>query len=494
LEILAGQEAIKQTYSGLSAGVTGYAVPGYIHLGWGSTPTTPGSYEDGWSMLSFLGQAKYNYGGKYYLSSSVRYDGSSRFGINNKWGDFFSVGSSWRISKEDFMDNVDWVNNLKLRASYGTSGNNGIGDYASLALYGSGYNYGGYSGISPVQPENRDLAWEKIASTNIGLETRFFDQLSVDFEYYNRHSDGLLFSKPLSAGKGFGAILTNLGAMTNSGFEGSFEWDAVSTENFNYTVGFNISTNKNVIDNLVNESIKSGTKILEVGGDVYQFYLKEWAGVNPDNGRPMWYVNEGSDDIEDSRTVDSSFPNPLGDSREVTSVYKDAERVRKGSAMPEYYGGLSNNLTYKNFDLNFYFYYSLGGQVYNYDYSGNMHDGSQPGYNLAVDATNAWTPNNKFTDVPRYVISGGDQGNQLSSRYLEDVSYVRLKNIALSYNLPKRISEKLKMETFKLSVSGENVWTLTNYKGFDPEGAINGTTNNSIPGVKVVNVGLKINF
>jgi TonB-linked SusC/RagA family outer membrane protein len=494
LEILAGQEAHSEEFSVLSAGVTDFSVPGYTDLVWGGTPTTPSSYTSGWTMASFLGQAKYNHAGKYYFSTSFRRDGSSRFGLNNKWGSFYSVGSSWRISNEDFMDNVDWVNNLKLRASYGTSGNNTIGNYASLGLYGSGSNYGGYPGITPVQPENRDLSWEKIASTNIGLETRLFNQISFDFEYYNRQSDGLLFSKPLSAGKGFGAILTNLGAMTNSGFEGSLEWDAVTKENFNYTVGFNISTNKNVIDNLDQESIKSGSKILEVGGDVYQFYLKEWAGVNPENGTPMWYVNEVSDDFEESRTVESAYTNPLGGDREVTSDYSDAERVRMGSALPDFYGGLTNRITYKDFDLNFYFYYSLGGQVYNYDYAGNMHDGTQPGYNLAVDAANAWTPNNKFTNVPRYIVSGGDEGNQLSSRFLEDASYLRLKNISLAYNLPKNILEKFKMDTFKLSVSGENLWTLTDYKGFDPEGSLSGTTNNSIPGVKVVNVGLKINF
>jgi len=167
LEVLIGQEAHSETSSGISAGVTDFAVPGNPELVWGGTPTTPGSGTSGWTMASYLGQLKYNHGGKYYFSTSVRSDGSSRFGENNKWGAFYSFGGSWRISKEEFMYDVDWVNNLKLRASYGTSGNNNIGNYASLGLYGSGANYGGYPGITPVQPENKDLAWEKIASTNI---------------------------------------------------------------------------------------------------------------------------------------------------------------------------------------------------------------------------------------------------------------------------------------------------------------------------------------
>jgi len=494
LEILIGQEAHKEVFSILSAGVTNFSIPNNPELVWGSDPSTPSSYESDWTLLSFLGQAKYSYDGKYYFSVSLRQDGSSRFGKNNKYGLFYSVGSSWRIVKEEFMNDVDWVDNLKIRTSYGTSGNNSIGNYASLGLYGSGANYGGYPGLTPIQLENNDLSWEKISSLNVGFESRIFNKLNIDFEYYSRDSDGLLFAQPLSAGKGFRSILTNLGAMVNSGLEATIKYDAVQTEDLNYSIGFNISTNKNEIKNLTTDKIISGSKILEVGGDVYQFYMREWAGVNPDNGRPMWFVNEASNDVEEPEGLSSSFSDPHGSGRVVTSVYKDAERIKMGSALPEFYGGISNNVSYKNFDLSFYFYYSLGGQVYNYDYAGNMHDGTQPGYNLAVDAANSWTPNNKFTDVPRYVVNNQDQGNQLSSRFLEDVSFLRLKNVSLSYNLPSELIQKFKLKGARLTVSAENLWTLSSFKGFDPEGAINGTTNNNIPGVKVVNVGVKIDL
>lgn len=494
LEILVGQEAHGEEFSVLSAGVTDFSVPGNPELVWGSKPSTPSSYVSDWTLLSFLGQAKYSYDGKYYFSASLRSDGSSRFGKNNKYGLFYSVGSSWRVMKEEFMNDVEWVDNLKIRASYGTSGNNNIGNYASLGLYGSGANYGGYPGLTPIQLENNDLSWEKISSFNIGFESRIFNALNIDLEYYSRDSDGLLFAQPLSSGKGFRSILTNLGAMVNTGLEATINYDVVQKGDLKYSVGFNISTNNNEIKNLTTDKIISGTKILEVGGDVYQFYMREWAGVNPDNGRPMWFVNEISNDIEDTRNVSSLFADPLGSGRNVTSDYSDAERIKMGSALPEFYGGITNNVSYKNFDLSFYFYYSLGGQVYNYDYAGNMHDGTQPGYNLAVDATNAWTPNNKFTDVPRYVVNNQDQGNQMSSRFLEDVSFLRLKNVSLSYNLPSELIQKFKLKDARLTISAENLWTLSSFKGFDPEGAINGTTNNNIPGVKVVNVGLKIDL
>lgn len=493
-EVLAGQEATGEEYSVLSAGVTDFAVPGYPDLVWGGSPEMPSSYSTEWTMVSYLGQAKYNYGGKYYLSASVRGDGSSRFGQNNKYGLFYSFGGSWRITEENWMPELTWLNNLKLRASYGTSGNNGIGNYASLGVYGSGANYGGYPGLTPVQLENNGISWEKITSMNIGLETRIFKRLEGSFEFYQRDSDGLLFGKPLSAGKGFGSIMTNLGAMVNSGIEATLSYDVIQSNDFNYSVGLNASTNKNEILDLTTDQLISGTKILEEGGDVYQFYMREWVGVNPDNGRPMWYTNAASDDNADNSEPGSAFLDPLGSGRQVTSEYGDAERERMGTALPDFFGGLTNSLSYKNIDLSFYFYFSVGGQIYNSDYAGNMHDGTAPGTNLAADAANAWTPNNKYTDVPRYVINGQDDGNQMSSRFLEDASYLRLKNISIGYTLPQALCAKVKLKGLRVFASGENLWTLTKYKGFDPEGAIGGTTGNSIPGVKVFTFGVKMDL
>jgi TonB-linked SusC/RagA family outer membrane protein len=492
VNVIAGQEAHGEEYSPLTAGVTDFSIPDKPDLIWGAQPQPPSSYTSEWNMISFLGQAKYDYDGRYYASASIRADGSSRFGENNKYGVFYSVGASWIITKEGWMPKISWLNNLKLRASYGTSGNNNIGNYASLGLYGGGANYGGYPGISPVQLPYPDLSWEKITSLNVGLEFNLFRRLSGDVEYYNRKSDALLFSQPLSAGKGFGSIMTNLGAMVNRGFEASLNYDAVKSKNWNYSLGFNISTNKNEILDLNTDVIKSGTKIIEVGGDIYQFYLREWAGVNPDNGEPMWFTNVSSDDDDSSDEPSSAFDDPLGSGRQVTSKYADAERIRLGSALPKFYGGFNNYLSFKDIEFSFYFYYSVGGKVYNYDYATNMHDGSSPGYNLAADALNAWTPNNKYTDVPQYIASNQSYSNQLSSRFLEEASYLRLKNISLSYNLPESLINRVKMKKVRVYVSAENIWTITGYKGFDPEVAINGTTNNTIPGVKVVSFGLKI--
>ncbi|BDD00843.1 TonB-dependent receptor [Persicobacter psychrovividus] len=494
LEVLAGQEAIASQSQFLSAEVTGFGIPNQPELGWGATPQQAYSSTTSWAMVSYLSQAKYDFADRYFLSASVRADGSSRFGRNHQFGVFYALGGAWRLIEEEWMKDISWISNMKLRSSYGTSGNNSIGNFASYGLYGSGANYNGISGISPIQLPNPDIQWEKISAFNIGLETAFFNKLTLDLEYYHRRSDGLLFNKPLSAGTGFRSILTNLGAMNNSGIEASLQYTIVDKKDWYSNVGFNISTNNNKILNIETDQLVSGTKLLEAGGSIYQFYMREWAGVNPDNGKPMWYVNAQSDDKKENSNPASAFRDPHGSGREVTSDYQDAERVRLGTALPQFYGGLNYSLTYKNFDVSCYFYYSLGGQIYNNDLATNMHDGTQPGYNLAKEALNAWTPENRDTDVPRYVINNEDGGALMSSRFLEDASFLRLKNVAVSYNVPQRLINPFHLQNLKIFLSGENLWTLTNYKGFDPEGAINGTTNNVIPGVKSITMGIKVSL
>jgi len=494
MEVLAGQEAHGEQYNFLSAGVTDFAVPGHPELVWGANPEQPSSNTTKWGMLSFLSQAKVNYGGRYYLSGSVRSDGSSRFGENNKYGLFYSVGASWRITEENWIPEISFLNNLKVRASYGTSGNNNIGNFASLGLYGSGANYGGSAGLTPSQLPNPNISWEKITSLNLGVETRLFNRLEASAEFYNRESEGLLFSKPLTGAHGISSFITNLGGMLNRGIEATLAFDVLRSNNLEYNVSLNASLNHNEILSLTTDRMLSGTKIREEGGNFYEFYMREWAGVNPENGRPMWFTNVESDDEESNSQPESVFVDPNGSGRNVTSEYGDAERVRMGAAMPDVYGGFTNNLRYKNLDFSFYFYYSLGGQIYNGDYAGNMHDGTKTGDNLTKDALQAWTPNNRYTNVPRYVTNNSDQGNQVSSRFLEDASYIRLKNISLGYNLPKDLCKRIKLQGARVFVSGENLWTLTNYKGFDPEGSISGSTGSTIPGVKVFTVGVKIDM
>jgi len=494
IEILAAQEATGGESASLSASATDFAVPNQPDLVWGGTAGTPYSNSSGWTMASYLSQAKFNYAGKYNLSASIRTDGSSRFGKNERYGLFYSFGAGWTLTNEDWMPNKDWLNYLKLRASYGTSGNSSIGNYAPLFLYYGGANYAGYPGLTPGQLGNNDIHWEKNAAMNIGLDATVLRKLETSLEWYTRKSNDLLYGMPLSGSKGYPSITTNLASMKNSGIELTFSYNVINKSDWNYTVSTNVSKYVNEVLDLTTESLVSGTKLLEEGESLYQFYMREWAGVNPDNGTPMWYTNAEADDKSSSEEPNESYIDPLGSGRQVTSEYNDAERVRSGLAIPDFFGGLSNSLSYKNFNFDFYFYYSIGGEIYNGDYASSMHDGSQPGNNLAADATNAWTPNNRNTDVPRYIVNGSDNGHQTSTRFLEDASYLRLKNVSLTYSVPQNICQRLRMSNLRVSISGENLWTLSNFNGFDPEQAINGLTGNNIPGTKVFTFGLKMNL
>jgi TonB-linked SusC/RagA family outer membrane protein len=492
-EIIAGQEASGTYSESLGAGVTDFAIPGKYDLVWGSQPSEPGSGSSESNLISYLGQAKYNYDSRYYLDASIRTDGSSRFGSEYKYGLFYSAGASWRIKQENWMQDILWLNDLKLRASYGVTGNNNIGNYASLGLYSGGANYGGYPGLGASQPPNPNIHWESMTSINFGIDATLFKNLSASIDLYEKKSDGLLYSLPLSSDKGFTSITTNLGAMKNYGIEAMLTYRK-QFGNIDNETSFNITANRNEILNLDVERLTGATQMREVGGDMHQFFMKEWAGVNPDNGDPMWFTNAQSDDRDNNEEPESAFTDPNGSGRMVTSSYEDAERTRQGSALPDFYGGLANSLSYKNIDFAFNWYFSIGGQIYNYDYAANMHDGTNTGYNLSNDALAAWTPNNRYTNVPKYVENNNSGSNQISTRFLEDASYLRLKTISLSYNLPQSICSKLKMQGLKVFVSAENLLTFTSFKGFDPEGALSGTTNNNIPGVKTYTFGIKMDM
>lgn len=498
IQALAGTEVMQTSSSSLSAGATDFALPGEYHLAYAAQPSTASSGGGPGHHLytPLLSNITYEYDGKLNLSASYRVDGSSRFGEDAKFGHFYSFGAGWTVSQSSFMPQIDWLNHLRLRASYGTSGNSAIGNFASLGLYSSGFNYGGTPGVGMTQLANPALGWEKQGMMNLGTEFTVLDRVTTTVEYYIKNSHGLLYTNPLSRAKGSGGILTNLAEMKNSGIELLVEYNAIKKKDFTYTVALNLTTNTNEILNLNGQTLKSGgTKIVEEGGSLYRFFLAEWAGVNPDNGDPMWYTNQESDDDPTNEgEPESAFIDPLGTGRMVTSEYNDAERVRFGLALPDYYGGINNMFTYKNFDLSFYIYFSQGASTYNSDYAANMHDGNTPGTNLAKDALNAWSPTNRYTDVPRYSTNNSTQSSSLSSRFLEDASYIRLKNISFGYNLPAHVCKTIGLRGGKLFMSAENVWTSTNYKGFDPEGALNGTTSSNVPGVKTYTVGFKLDL
>lgn len=423
---LAGYEFWHSTFEYVTAQGTNFAFDFMNELIAAASSLSPSSWTTEASLISWLGHAEYNFDQRYYLSGSFRRDGSSVFGAGNKWGNFFSVAGSWRISAEPFMESVNWLSNLKLRASYGTSGNNaGVGRYQSLGTWGADkyYNYGPYSGFGHTQLSNPALQWEKQRMLNIGLDFGFLDdRITGSVEVFRKTSDGLLYNFPLPTSHGISSIMMNLAQVQNQGVEFEVTADVVRTRDFTWNVGFNFSASGDKILDLAGDddiTMSTTKKIWKVGCSQYEFYMPTWAGVDKSNGAPLWKKGDGT-----------------------TDQYALADWERQGRATPWGFGSLTNAFSWKGLSLSAMLYYNLGGKVYDGLYAMVMHEGSSAG-NLHVDELDAWTPQHTDTNVPKYENKNASQSNSVSSRFLYDATYLKLKNVNLSYTLPKRLVSKL---------------------------------------------------
>lgn len=488
VEFLAGHEGAKSNYDLMSAGGTGFPFPGVYELRSASVKSDADSYQTDYNTVGYFSRLNYAYDNKYYLSGSVRRDGSSIFGRDKKYGTFWSVGGAWRLKQEAFLQDVSWLTELKLRASYGTGGNDKfdladnpeLSRYASLDLYELGFNYNGGGGIAYSQPGNPLLAWEKNANTDVALEFRLFNVLNGEFVYYDRASEGLLFSKPLSMVTGFTKITTNLASMTNRGIEVALSADAVTTNDFNWNVSLNFAVNKNKITELSQDQLIVGTKRYTVGKDVYQYYMPEYAGVDPANGKPLWYQDKTENGVT---------------SRVTTSDYGLATFKDQGSALPKFTGGFNNRFTYKEFDLGITTYFSVGGKIYDQNFEYMNADGAGAGRQLSRDVLNAWKNPGDRTNVPEFIISNTSLSNSRSTRSLFSGTYARIKTVALGYSLPKTLINRTKvLQNARIYVSGENVLTWAKHKGIDPEFNITGLSRNEIPNVRTFSFGLNVGF
>ena len=420
------------------------------------------SYYTDAALMSFLGHAEYNYSEKYFVSASFRRDGSSVFGADNKWGNFFSVGASWRLAQEEFIRDLGWIDDLKLRVSYGTSGNNaGLGRYQALGLWvaSSSYQYGNYSGLGHESLSNPDLGWEKQRMLNVGLDFGFLNnRLTGSIEYFRKTSDDLLYEYPLPASHGvagyydqISSVMMNLAKVRNQGVEFVLGGTPVQTRDFSWDISFNFSYNADRILDLAGDddiTMSDTKKIWKVGHSQYEFYMPTWMGVDSATGDPLWKSASGT-----------------------TSNYSEALYETQGRATPWGFGALTNNLSWKGLNLSFMFYYNLGGKVYDSLYATIMHDGNDPGKNLHVDALDAWTTAGMQTDVPRYSNNNDNQSNSPSTRFLYDATYLKLKNVNLSYTLPSRAAKKLgPISGIRVYVNADNLFTVfkdKNYKGYD---------------------------
>lgn len=458
-----------QEYSHLSTNTTG-AVGMDIALGL-SSPNAAGSpksisgNEVETGFLSYFGQLDYNYKGKYFAVGSLRRDASSRFGADNRWGTFYSLGASWMINREEFLEKASWIDLLKLRLSYGATGNANIGNYLSLGTYNfsdaSGYD--GNSGARPARIENPNLTWEVAYTTNIGVEFAFLQRFKVELDLYNRDNKDLLQNVPLPATSGFAGQQRNVGSVRNRGIDLN-----VSTVNLDgalrWETNFNLNLNKNEVLGLSqDEDIADGNMRIREGLPLRYFYMKEWAGVDPQTGSPLWVrwedesgnVIHGADKKDPYKTL-------------TTSVYNEASNLFISSAYPDFTGGIRNDLYYKNFSLSVLCNFTSGQWIYFAQRGRIDADGAHPSHNQ-MKPDKRWTrwqqPGDQATH-PRLLNGGNLQSNNMSSRYLEDASYFRVQNVSLGYKVPHHFKM---ISSLNLHASVDNLLLLTKFSGADPD-------------------------
>lgn len=432
---------------------------------------------DKYKLLSFFGSGEYSYDRKYFLSASARSDGSSRFHPDKRWGTFWSVGASWRIVEESFMQNAKdtWLSNLMLRTSYGAQGNDNIGYYAYQALYSIQNNLG-EAGLRATRLATPNLTWETNLNLNIGLDFALWrNRMSGSIEYFERSSKDLLFSKNLVPSTGFSSTSENIGKIKNYGWEASIEGYPISTNDWRWKLGANATAYKNRIVSLPSPVMWSGTKKWVEGGSLYDFYLVEWAGVNPENGNPQWYRYSDGEKI-----VTEDFSSTTSN-----------DRVLSGSSLPKISGGFQSDLSYKGISLSALFSYTLGGKIYNRDKI-SLYTQGRAGNAWSVDMLNRWTPENRDTDVPRLTTEPRSSWTNQSTRFLIDRSFLRLKTVTLSYALPQSFINSIRLKNADIFLQAENLLTFTKEQGVDPEQTFDGTTYYRYPAMKTISFGFNV--
>jgi len=445
----------------------------------GASPTTSSATISDYTFESQFASTNLNYKNRFVLSGSFRRDGSSRFSAKNRYGNFWALGATWNIDREDFMANNKIFDQLKLRGSYGVNGNAGIGNYDAPALYGFGFNYNQLPGSAPTNVGDENLTWELNKPMNIGLDFSVLkNRVNVTVDYYIRKSENLLLSVPLSNTSGFGSATRNIGSMENKGLELSLNIIPVQTKDLRWDVDFNFSNNKNTITSLPNKAdILSGNFIIRQGQSLNTFFLREWAGVNIATGDPQWYTT-------DKRQASSN-------------VYPGASaRILAGQALPKFFGSLTNALTYKGFNLSAQLYYNFGNQVFDTWRGYYLGSGFGASFNKVKRQLDAWKNPGDITDVPKYVYNGNKNFNAGSTYNLNDGSFVRVRDIQFGYTLPKAYAEKLKIGNANFYVRGTNLFTWVKDKNlpFDPEQGTSSATNLNVFIPKTVTVGLSLAF
>ncbi|WP_158275332.1 TonB-dependent receptor [Pedobacter sp. HMWF019] len=493
-------ENTSSTYNNFAANGSGLTTTSnsYYNLGLNGSQNISSGYTNS-SLLSFMGRVAYSYGGKYLLTASVRRDGSSKFSDGNKWGTFPSLSLGWKLSEESFIKDLNLFSDLKLRGSWGKTGNQGIAPYSTLGLMTPAqYSYGSlttYQGYVLGNPQTPNVKWETTNQTDLGLDASFFgNRLNLTADFYNKNTTGLLLFTQISNYDGGGSLLKNIGEVNNKGFELMIDATPVKTANFSWSTRLNGSINHNKVISLGGDDIIFRDKIggglintniqaVKVGEPLGSFYLIPWNGVYSTDDPSMGFK------AGDNKYTDVSGNHSIG--------YED--RVIAGSATPTFQWGFNNNFVYKNFELNIFIQGSHGNKVFNATYAATAVPTSDVAYPTLAAAANYWTPQNTGSVWANPISTTGRRYVE-STQFLQDGGYIRVKNISLSYSLSKTLLHSLR--NAKFTVSAQNYLTFTKYKGYDPEAtstssssdADGGIDMGAYPSAKTITLGLNVGF
>ncbi len=485
VDFTVGYEAQKSKQYQITARGEGVPSTTGVELPVPSSPSVAQGARTDYSFVSLLSMLQLSYKTKYSLSGSVRRDGSSRFGSNNRYGTFWSVGAAWNLEQEAFLRDVKFINALKLRASYGVNGNAEIGNYTWKGTYIYNANYNQQPGSAPNVVENPDLTWEINKPFNVGIDAVVWEgRVTLNADYYIRKTEDLILNDPLSLTSGFynattglASVSANVGSMENKGWEFQLNVIPIRTRDFTWDVNFNIALNKNKITSLRNNAdILSLPNIRRVGEDFQSIYTRLWAGVDPATGAPLWYVDA---------TKNATTSN-------VTTV----QRAIIGSGSPKGFGSLSTSLTYKGFSVDAQFNYQYGNIVYdNWGFIG-WSDGFNPQLNKIQKQLRRWQKPGDVTDIPKYVYGGAQNSNAESSRWYYKGDFVRLRDLTVSYQVPKTITDRIKLDNVRFYVRGTNLWTkaFDDDITFDPEQPITGVNDLQILIQRTISIGLTLGF
>ena len=478
ISLMLGQEMQKKSYfyEYYAKSDFPFAASGMRDLTTAGTDQGNEYYKQEARLASYFADVHYSYADKYYLSGSFRRDGSSVFGTDNRWGNFWSVGGKWRISGEEFLSENEIITNATLRASYGTVGNQDISWYAARGFYSSGYNYNQMPGMRPTSIPIPELTWEVSKKFDIGFDLSFLQRIHLTFDFYNEETSDALFEIPLSMTTGISKTYQNIGSIRNRGIEFSINTSIIQNNDLNWNFFANLTWNKNEVIKLsTDDPLEYTYQIIEQGHPYSQFYMKEYVGIDHETGKPLWYLNKEGD--------------------ETTSDYNAAAKRYVGDADPKVLGGFGTNLTWKGVDFNLNFNYRLGGKVYN---SGAAFTGFGMAFRTPLEdvALNSWTPENKNAKYPQYIYRDPNNATATSSRYLYSGNYLRISNVTLGYTLPKTWTQKAFIQKLRAYVSVDNLYTFTasDFVGYNPETSANGVIAWQYPATCTFIGGIQLTF